>query len=77
MTTTNTQPTTYTNFVINKYQFFQHTIFKDELGSNLYLEAIRNDELRKVEREMQHQAEKSILSAVKLVSRVLDDGFNW
>ncbi|XP_059470660.1 intraflagellar transport protein 88 homolog isoform X2 [Neocloeon triangulifer] len=49
----------------------------DEIGSNLYLEGIRNDELRKVEREMQQQAEKSILSAVKLVARVLDDGFSW
>ncbi|XP_065350191.1 intraflagellar transport protein 88 homolog isoform X2 [Cloeon dipterum] len=49
----------------------------DEIGSNLYLEAIRNDELRKTEREMQQEAEKSILSAVKLVARVADDGFNW
>jgi len=30
-----------------------------------------------VEREMQQQAEKSILCAVKLVARVLEDGFNW
>ncbi|KAJ1521467.1 hypothetical protein ONE63_003135 [Megalurothrips usitatus] len=48
---------------------------------NLALEAIRNDSLRKLERQMKQSAERSILTAAKLIAPVVDDtfaaGYNW
>ena len=53
----------------------------DDSMANLILEAIKNDDLRKIERQRKHEAEHAILTAAKLISPVIDDsfsaGYNW
>ena len=53
----------------------------DDPMSNLILEAIKNDDLRKIERSRRHEAEHSILTAAKLISPVIEEtfssGYNW
>lgn len=45
---------------------------EDDPLSNLILEAIKNDSLRKIERAKKHEAEYSILMAAKLIAPVSD-----
>ena len=50
--------------------------------SNLILEAIKNDSLRKIERQRKHEAEHSILMASKLIAPMIEEdgfssGYNW
>ena len=56
-------------------------IFQDDTQANLILEVIRNDPLRKMERQMKQEAERSILTAAKLISPVIENtfsaGYNW
>ena len=42
----------------------------DDPLSNLILEVIKNDQLRKIERSKKHESEHSILMAAKLISPV-------
>ena len=53
----------------------------DDPLSNLILEAIKNDELRRIEREKRQEAEHFILTAAKLISPAIEDnfsaGYNW
>jgi intraflagellar transport protein 88 len=53
----------------------------DDPMSNLILEAIKNDDLRKMERAKRYEAEHNILTAAKLISPVIEDtfslGYNW
>ncbi len=43
----------------------------DDPLSNLILEVIKNDQLRKIERSKTHESEHSILMAAKLISPVV------
>jgi len=43
----------------------------DDPMSNLILEAIKNDQLRRIERAKKHEAEHSILMAAKLIAPVI------
>lgn len=56
-------------------------MFQDDTQANLILEVIRNDPLRKMERQMKQEAERSILTAAKLISPVIETnfsaGYNW
>ena len=56
-------------------------MFQDDTQANLILEVIRNDPLRKMERQMKQEAERSILTAAKLISPVIEStfsaGYNW
>lgn len=56
-------------------------MFQDDTQANLILEVIRNDPLRKMERQMKQEAERSILTAAKLISPVIENnfsaGYNW
>ena len=45
----------------------------DDPLSNLILEVIKNDQLRKIERTKKHESEHSILMAAKLISPVSGD----
>ncbi|CAG0895541.1 unnamed protein product [Cyprideis torosa] len=53
----------------------------DDHQSRLILEVIKNDSLRKIERQRRQQAEKCIMSAAKLISPVIEDsfteGYSW
>ena len=53
----------------------------DDSMANLILEAIKNDDLRKIERARRHEAEHAILTAAKLISPVIEEtfsaGYNW
>ncbi|XP_042208786.1 intraflagellar transport protein 88 homolog isoform X2 [Homarus americanus] len=59
----------------------KYTASSDDTQANLILEVIRNDPLRKMERQMKQEAERSILTAAKLISPVIEnsfsDGYNW
>ena len=46
------------------------SVSDDDPLSNLILEAIKNDSLRKIERSKKHEAEHSILMAAKLIAPV-------
>lgn len=48
----------------------------DDPMSNLILEAIKNDDLRKIERAKRHEAEHAILTAAKLISPVIEENFS-
>lgn len=48
----------------------KYTSESDDPLSNLILEAIKNDSLRKIERAKKHEAEHSILMAAKLIAPV-------
>ncbi|XP_054278249.1 intraflagellar transport protein 88 homolog [Macrosteles quadrilineatus] len=53
----------------------------DDPASNLVLEAIRTDSLHALEKQMKREAERSILTAAKLIAPVIEDnftaGYNW
>ncbi len=49
----------------------KYTSVSDDPQSNLVLEAIRNDRLRRIERAKKHEAEYSILMAAKLIAPVM------
>ncbi|XP_063223516.1 intraflagellar transport protein 88 homolog isoform X2 [Bacillus rossius redtenbacheri] len=59
----------------------KYTATSDDPAANLVLEAIKNDSLRQMERQMKQEAERSILTAAKLISPVIEDtftaGYNW
>ena len=48
----------------------KYTSVSDDPLSNLILEVIKNDSLRKIERSKRHEAEHCILTAAKLISPV-------
>ena len=48
----------------------KYTSVSDDPLSNLILEVIKNDSLRKIERGKRHEAEHCILTAAKLISPV-------
>lgn len=48
---------------------------QDDVAANLLLEVMRNDSLRELEREMKRLAERSILTAAKLIAPVIEDNF--
>ena len=48
----------------------KYTSVSDDPLSNLILEVIKNDSLRKIERAKRHEAEHCILTAAKLISPV-------
>ncbi|CAG2067727.1 unnamed protein product, partial [Timema podura] len=53
----------------------------DDPTANLIMEVIKNDSLHKLERQIKQEAERSILTAAKLISPVIEDsfstGYNW
>lgn len=59
----------------------KYTSVSDDPLSNLILEVIKNDNLRKIERAKKHEAEHCILTAAKLISPMIEDsfssGYNW
>ncbi|XP_047741162.1 intraflagellar transport protein 88 homolog [Hyalella azteca] len=59
----------------------KYTATADDAHGNLILEVIRNDSLRKVERQLRQEAERAILTAAKLISPVIEEdysaGYNW
>lgn len=56
-------------------------IAQDDVAANILNEVIKVDELSKLEKEMKLEAEKTILSAAKLIAPVIEDtlsaGFAW
>ncbi len=48
----------------------KYTSVSDDPLSNLILEVIKNDNLRRIERSKKHEMEHSILTAAKLISPV-------
>ncbi|KAI5702456.1 hypothetical protein M8J76_007595 [Diaphorina citri] len=52
-----------------------------DVNENLLLEAVRNDALSQLHREMKHEAEKCILTSAKLIAPSIEDnfsnGYNW
>lgn len=50
-------------------------LIQDDPASNLILEAIKTDSLRKLEQSMRQEAERSILTAAKLISPVIEHSF--
>ena len=48
----------------------KYTSVSDDPLSNLILEVIKNDNLRRIERSKKHEMEHSILMAAKLISPV-------
>ena len=48
----------------------KYTSVSDDPLSNLILEVIKNDNLRRIERSKRHELEHSILMAAKLISPV-------
>lgn len=59
----------------------KYSATSDDPALNLALEAIRNDSLRQLERQMKQNAERSILTAARLIAPVIDDtfsaGYTW
>ncbi|XP_067008666.2 intraflagellar transport protein 88 homolog isoform X2 [Anabrus simplex] len=54
----------------------RYNSLSDDPTANLILEVIKTDSLRKMERQMKQDAEKSILTAAKLISPVIEDSFS-
>ena len=54
----------------------KYTSVSDDPLSNLILEVIKNDSLRKIERGKRHEAEHCILTAAKLISPVSFSSFS-
>ena len=54
---------------------------EDDPQQRLLIEAIKNDSLRKIERERKAVAEKTIMTTAKLIAPVIDGsfaaGFDW
>ncbi|XP_046992118.1 intraflagellar transport protein 88 homolog isoform X2 [Schistocerca americana] len=59
----------------------KYSALKDDPGSTLILEVIKNDSLHKIEQKMKNDAERSILTAAKLIAPVIEDtfsaGYSW
>ena len=53
----------------------KYTSVSDDPLSNLILEVIKNDSLRKIERGKRHEAEHCILTAAKVISPVSFSSF--
>ena len=57
------------------------TGIEDDLHNHLLMEAIKNDELRQLEKQMRHELEWYILSGAKLIAPVIGDtfsqGYEW
>jgi hypothetical protein len=49
---------------------------QDDPASNVILEVIKTDSLRKLERGVRREAERSILTAAKLISPVVEDSYS-
>ncbi|KAK7867313.1 hypothetical protein R5R35_002130 [Gryllus longicercus] len=58
------------------FQMLLEVPLNDDPRSNLLLEVIKNDSLCKIERQMREEAERSILTAAKLISPVIEDSFS-
>ena len=54
----------------------KYTSVSDDPLSNLILEVIKNDSLRKIERSRRNEAEHCILTAAKLISPVINPTFD-
>ena len=48
---------------------------QDDISTSLLLEVIRNDSLRSLEKQFKREAERSILTAAKLIAPVVEDSF--
>jgi hypothetical protein len=57
-------------------EFTCNCLTQDDPASNVVLEVIRTDSLRKLERGVRQEAERSILTAAKLISPVIEDSFS-
>ncbi|KAK2570829.1 Intraflagellar transport protein 88-like protein [Acropora cervicornis] len=59
----------------------KYTLTGDDPQQALILEVIRNDKLRQIERQKKSQADKSIMTAAKLISPAIENtfaaGFDW
>ncbi|CAG0923155.1 unnamed protein product, partial [Notodromas monacha] len=59
----------------------KYTASSDDIQGQLIVEVVKNDTLRKIERARRQEAERSILTAAKLISPVIEetftDGYNW
>lgn len=68
------------DFNDEKYAF-QNELLDDDPLNTLLMEAIKNDQLRKIERERKHEAEWCILIAAKLIAPVMGEtfshGYEW
>ncbi|XP_011303596.1 intraflagellar transport protein 88 homolog [Fopius arisanus] len=66
---------------LNVDQEEKYSIATDDIAANILNEVIKNDELSKLETAMQSEAEKTILTAAKLIAPVIEDtlttGFAW
>ncbi|XP_061648470.1 intraflagellar transport protein 88 homolog isoform X2 [Phyllopteryx taeniolatus] len=53
----------------------------DDIRSNMLMEAIKNDKLHKMERDLKARAEKYVMTAAKLIAPVIESsfaaGFDW
>lgn len=62
-------------------RFTYINLFQDDGVNNILNEIIKTDQLSLLENEMKSEAEKSILSAAKLIAPVIEDtltaGFSW
>ncbi|XP_068602171.1 intraflagellar transport protein 88 homolog [Brachionichthys hirsutus] len=59
----------------------KYTSSPDDAGADMYAEAIKNDALHQMEKDLKARAEKSIMTAAKLIAPVIEDsfatGFDW
>ncbi|XP_033336252.2 intraflagellar transport protein 88-like protein nompB [Megalopta genalis] len=66
---------------LNIDQEDRYNISTDDVTSNILNEILKNDDLSKLEKELKSEAEKTILSAAKLIAPVIEDtltaGFAW
>ncbi|XP_043271639.1 intraflagellar transport protein 88 homolog isoform X2 [Venturia canescens] len=66
---------------LNIDQEDKYSMSTDDVAANILNEVIKVDELSKLEKEMKLEAEKTILSAAKLIAPVIEDtlsaGFAW
>ncbi|XP_015519065.1 intraflagellar transport protein 88 homolog isoform X2 [Neodiprion pinetum] len=66
---------------LNIDQEDKYNINTEDVVANILNEVIKNDELSKLEKEMKQEAEKTILTAAKLIAPVIEDtltaGFAW
>ena len=56
-------------------------MFKDDPVSQLLVEVLKNDKLRKLEKEKKTYAERCVLSAARLIAPVIEntfaEGYGW
>uniref|UniRef100_A0A0K2V4U7 Intraflagellar transport protein 88 homolog [Monodelphis domestica] n=1 Tax=Lepeophtheirus salmonis TaxID=72036 RepID=A0A0K2V4U7_LEPSM len=67
--------------VIEDEEGEKYVAINDDPLSNLIIEAIKNDNLRRIERSKKQESEYCILTAAKLISPMIEDnytqGYNW